>query len=211
MTSLETALFESLREFFAAAQYHYLPQQKQFRRYTATGFRNVILSISPYEDELWVEVNLGLRKDHVEETVQQFLSGRTDFWKDTNTVIISIGKLTQNPYFRYKIVDEEDLELCQEQISHFMDTQGFDFLSDLDALPTLDLLFNTNPRLPLKYLYNQRHRCFRGLVLARLTHNARYNELKDIYREVLQTQGSSDFVMLNYARLTQFLDNYSLN
>lgn len=211
MTYFEITLFERLRDFFAAAGYQYLPAQKQFRKRTSTGFRNVILSMSNYEDQMWVEVNMGVRKDHVEETVQQFLSGRTEFHKEANTLIVSIGKLTQTPYFRYKIVNDEDLELCQEQISHFMETQGFDFLSGIDHLPQLDILFNQKPRHPLKYTYNQRHRCFRGLTIAWLNHNPNYEALKDQYREVLQIQGSSDFIMLNYSRLVDLLENYSIN
>lgn len=211
MTYFEITLFERLRDFFAAAGYAYVPDQKQFRQRTRTGFRNVILSMSNYEDEMWVEVTLGVRKDHVEKTVQQFLSGRTAFHTEANTALISIGKLTQNPYFRYKVVNDEDLELCQEQISQFMDTQGFDFLSDLDHLRRLNHIFNHRPKKPCKYIHNQRHRCFKGLVIARLSQHPQYEQLKDTYREVLQVQGSSDFIMLNYTRLIDLLEHYSVN
>lgn len=211
MTYFEITLFEHLRDFFAAAGYDYVPEQKQFRQRTRTGFRNVILSMSNYEDEMWVEVTLGVRKDHVEETVQQFLSGRSAFHAEANTAIVSIGKLTQNPYFRYKVVNDEDLELCQEQISQFMDTQGFDFLTNLDHLGRLNRIFNQRPKKPCKYIYNQRHRCFKGLVIAHLCQHTEYKALKNAYREVLQTQGSSDFIMLNYTRLIDFLEHYSVN
>ncbi len=211
MTYFEITLFERLRDFFAAAGYRFLLEQKQYRQQTRTGFRNVILSMTDYEGELVVEVNLGIRKDHVEEIVQQFLTTRDDFQSEANTIIISIGKLTNNPYFRYKIVNDEDLELCQEQICQFMSTQGFDFLSEADNLMRLDTALNKNPRQPSKYIYNQRHRCFKGLAIAYLNKNPNYEQLTQIYREVLQAQGSSDMILLNYQRMVGLLANYSVN
>ncbi|MEM6297721.1 MAG: hypothetical protein AAF740_03430 [Bacteroidota bacterium] len=211
MTYFEITLFERLRDFFAAAGYGFLLEQKQYRQRTRTGFRNVILSMTDYEGELIVEVNLGIRKDHVEEIVQQFLTTRNDFQSEANTIIISIGKLTNNPYFRYKVINDEDLELCQEQICHFMSTQGFDFLNEVDNLMRLDTALNKSPRKPSKYMYNQRHRCFKGLVVAYLNKNPNYEQLTHIYREVLQAQGSSDMILLNYQRMVDLLANYSVN
>ncbi|WP_375560338.1 hypothetical protein ACE193_21960 [Bernardetia sp. OM2101] len=175
------------------------------------GFKNVILSISQYDDEIWIEVTLGVRKDEVERITQPFLSNLSDFQNQTTTISVSVGKLNQNPYFRYKAENEEDLEVCAEELIKFMTDEGMTFLEMKSSYQELDLTFNRIPKRPILYIYNQHHRFFKGIVLAKITNNPRYEELVELYYRSLVIQKTNETIQSNFKRLVDFLVNYSVN
>ncbi len=207
----ETAIYHKLYDFFYDRGFEMMAGKKQFRKNVTSGFQNVIFSPSTYEKECWLELNLGTRHQQVEDIVQQFLDNYKEFQKDTNTVVISIGKLTNNKYFKYKAIDNDDLSLICEQIQSFMKEIGMPFMERCSSIAYLDELFNKMPSKPCKYLYNQSHRCFKGLVIAKLNGNKRYGAIKSIYKEALGTYGSKPSHIKNFEKLAAFLEHYSAN
>lgn len=210
-TPFETSLYLHLAQFFEAHGYDLLPEKKQFRRTTATGFLNVILSPAFYEDETWLEVNFGCRNEQVEQIAQQFLNNLLDFRSDANTLIISLGKFNDLKYFRYKLHTPDDLPDVTADIQSFFGTTGFAFLESIGSLPQLDRLLNGQPHQPCKYVYNQIHRCYKGLIVARLNHNAHFDGLVDSYRHLLVRLTHNPHESLNFERLVAYLHHYSAN
>ena len=134
--SSQTFFVKQLIPFFREWGFEYIDAFSQFRKTDKMGFKNVILSLSQYETEIWIEVTLGIRKDEVERISQPFLSNLSDFHNQTTTISISLGKLNQNPYFRYKAENEEDLELCADQLIDFMTEEGMFFQTFFDSCGT---------------------------------------------------------------------------
>ena len=210
-TPFETSLYHHLTPFFAEHTYDLLPEKKQYRRTTTTGFQNVILSPAFYGNEIILDVNFGCRNEQVEQIAQQFLNNLTDFRPDANTLIISIGKFSGSYYFRYKIHSAPELaDVCQ-QIEDFFTTKGFDFLETSRSLASLDQLLNEHPDQPCPYLYNQTHRCYKGLIAARLNHNPHFDGLTDSYRHLLIQQTQNPYEQLHFERLITYLQHYSAN
>jgi hypothetical protein len=209
--SAQTFFVKQLIPFFKEWGFEYIDVYSQFRKTDKMGFKNVILSISHYETEIWIEVTLGIRKDEVERITQPFLSNFTDFQNQTTTISVSLGKLNQNPYFRYKAENEEDLEVCAEQLMDFMTEEGMTFLEEKNSLQELDLTFNKVPKHPILYVHNQHHRFFKGIVLAKITNNPKYDELSEIYFRSLITQKANETIQVNFKRLVAFLVHYSVN
>ena len=211
ITPFETNLFRHLTNFFAEHQYVLLADKKQFRKTTATGFQNVIFSPSFYQDETWLEVHFGCRNDQVEQIAQQFLFSLPDYRLDADTILISIGKFNDTPYYRFKIRSSEDLLLACQQIEAFFTEKGFGFLNDSCTLPALDVLFNQQPNQPCRYVYNQTHRCYKGLITGRLNNNPFFTGLIDSYRNNLSRQTQSSHELLHFERLISYLLHYSAN
>jgi hypothetical protein len=211
LSKVESQLYARLEDFLADKGFVMRPDLKQFRRPLATGFQNVILSFSPYAAETYLEVNIGTRVDMVEHTAQQFLDNMPEFWPEANTVVVSVGKINDTKYFRYRIADEDDLRNCADQIVDFMEQRGFMFLDYASHLKNLDAMFNAKPNEPVKYLYNQVHRCFKGLVIARLQHNPQFLALVDKYQAKLPKLGVSQATIQEYDRLVSFLLHFSAN
>jgi hypothetical protein len=208
---IETQLYASLFDFFKDHRFEMRPELKQFRRYFDGGFHNVIFSLSEFEEEAWLEVNLGVRINMVEELVQQFLDCMPEFRSETNTVIISIGKLSDTRYYRYKLSDKDDVNDCTLLVQEFISERGFAFMAEASHLCTLDQWFNHKPQAPLRYLYNQTHRCFKGTVIARFANNPKFLSLIEEYYLLLQRLGAPQRTIQEYDRMVSYLLHNSIN
>lgn len=207
----ETELYEKLSTFFSGYGFELLAGRKQFRRGTETGFQNVIVSSTDYEDEVWLEVNFGLRHAQIEWAAQQFLGNLDEFRADANTLVVSIGKFNDTKYFRYKILNQHDLTDTCDQIKQFMELDGFRFLDEHSQLDALHHLFNDEPTKPCKYVYNQVHRCYKGLTAARLVNSPHFLRLSDVYRNQLVRLGANLEELHNFERLLSYLLYHSVN
>ncbi len=207
----ETILYEKLEPFFRNYDFVLLAEKKQFRKNTPTGFQNVIFTATAYQDEIWLEVNIGCRSHQVEQIAQQFLGNTRDYWADSNTLVISIGKFNDAKYFRYKIFNENDLEDTCEAIKEFLENTGFPFLNKSDNLKAINNIFNLQPSSPCKYLYNQTHRSYKGIITARLTNDERFLDLSNTHRNVLRRNGANPDELLTFERILSFLLYQSVN
>ncbi|GAB3946182.1 hypothetical protein GCM10028805_16260 [Spirosoma harenae] len=210
-TSFETSLYQQLAPFFMGYGFSLLSDKKQFRRATPSGFQNIILSSVFYPDDTMLEVNFGCRHEQVEQIAQQFLNNIPDLRSDANTLLLSIGRFSGSQTFRYKIHSEEDLSVVCGQITQFFTSYGFDFLTTSSTLSTLDQLLNESPGEPCQYLYNQMHRCYKGLIAARLNHNPYFEGLVDRYRYLLIRQTQNPYEQMHFERLIAYLQHYSAN
>lgn len=210
-TPFETRLYQQLNDFFSHAGYTLLAEKKQFRKTTPGGFQNVIFSPAFYGTETRLDVTFGCRSEQVEQIAQQFLNNLSDFWPDANTLIIDIGKFQDSPFFRYTLHKATDLAAVCGQIQDFFSQQGFPFVDHSGTLPRLDELLNQLPLQPSKFVYNQTHRCYKGLIVAYLNHNPQIAELTDSYRHGLLRQTQNRYEQRNFERLVLYLQHYSAN
>ncbi|SDM21123.1 hypothetical protein SAMN04488090_2843 [Siphonobacter aquaeclarae] len=210
-TPFETELYEKLSVFFAERGFELLPDRKQFRKSTGTGFHNVIFSASYRTNEVWLEVSIGLRHQEIEFLAQQFLDNAEEFRDDANTLVVSVGKFNDDKYFKYRIQSPEDLDDACEQIKEFLLQQGFGFMARYETLSSLNQLFNTEPTKPCKFVYNQVHRSFKGVIAARFVNNERFLRLIDLHRVQVAKNGASVDEQQSFERLLSFLLYHSLN
>lgn len=207
----ETALYEKLRLFFERHDFALVAEKKQFRKVTPTGFQNVIFTATAYEDEVWLEVNFGCRNHQIEQIAQQFLGNTRDFWGDSNTIVVSIGKYNDAKYFRYKIMTEPDVEDVCDIIKDFLVTDGFPFLNASDSLSALNEIFNKTPSKSCKYVYNQVHRSFKGVICGKLINDDKFLDLADKHRNTLTKIGATPEELRTYEQLLGFLLYFSVN
>lgn len=210
-TPFETNLFRHLSQFFADHHYLLLADQKQFRKITPTGFQNVIFSPSFYQDEIWVDILFGTRNQQIEQIAQQFLRNTPEFRDHANTTIVALGKFRDTPYFRYKLKPDESTETLCRDVESFFRKDGFAFLDKHGRIDAIDTLLNSQPDQPCKFLYNQTHRCYKGLIAAHLNHNPHFDGLIDRYRLELQRQTQNPHEQLQFERLIAYLLHYSAN
>jgi len=208
----EAKLYHTLCDFFEQHNYALLPEKKQFRKLTSAGFLNVIFSVTEYaENDAWVEVHFGCHNQQVEQIAQQFLATNVvDFRNDTNTIIISIGTYNSVKYFRYKIKSDEDIQTTCESIKAFFEAVGFEFLETLTKIAEVERILNFLPHKPCKFLYNQTHRCFKGTIAAKLSHNPQLLSLSITYGAYLGSNGHHQD-KVQFAKMITYLQHYSAN
>jgi hypothetical protein len=210
LSKFEVKFYQQLEEFFQRHDFNLYLEHKQFRKATQNGFQNIIFSISETQKEFWVEVNFGIRYEFIEQLAQQFLNSARGNRSSGNTLVISFGKFQNLKYFRFRITDENEMHRISEEIKDFFMQRGFRFLEEVACLQKIDDLINDMPTKPCRYLYNQIHRCFKGVIAAKLTDNHSFTTITNIYRHFL-LKNASDEELLNYERLVSFLHFYSPN
>lgn len=207
----KSALFLELSNFFYRNDFELILAKDQFRRNTENGFQNVILSVSQYDEEAYIQVNIGIRNNQVEDFVHQFTSYFIDFKEDSNTIILSIGKFLDTPQHKYKVSNETDLKKVSKEIEDFMNVAGFFFLERNSTLSALDRLINAEPEAPNKYFYNLLHGYLKGIIIAKLNQNPRFEQIAKIYQQNIIRNGFPTNQIENYAKLFNFLKSFSTN
>ncbi len=211
ISTLELNLYTKLQSYFEDYGFELLAEKKQFRKKTSYGFRNVIFTLTNYGEELWLEVNIGVRHHEIEKLAQQFLSNSKDFWEDTNTLIISIGKYNDAKYFRFKILNDEDLDITCKAVKDFLTNQGFAFLKKSESIKAINQVLNKEYHLPCKYVYNQIHRCFKGLIASKMASDNNFWDISEHYRNQVMKLGGTDEEVMAYERLLSYLLYWSVN
>ena len=211
LTPFETHLYEQLTPFFCGYGYVLLPEKKQYRLTTSTGFQNVLLSPAYYDKETVLTVNFGCRNEQIEQIAQQFLNNLSGYQADANTLVVSIGKFSGQLYARYTIGSTNELSGVCQRIQRFFVDAGFPFLEKSSSLPALDQLLNQYPDELCRYIYNQVHRSYKGLIAAYLTHNPHTQKLTDMYRQQLIRETQNPHAQHHFERLINFLSHYSAN
>jgi hypothetical protein len=210
-TSFETTLYQQLTPFFERHQFLLLPEKKQYRKITETGFQQVMLSPAYYGEEITLDIRFGCRNEQVEQIAQQFLSSQASSHRDANTLLLSISQFSEYTSVRFRIHSEDELLFVCKQIELFFDSIGLDFLTASSSLPALDRLLNGHPEQACPYVFNQIHRFYKGLISASLNHNRQFDGLIDVYRQLLIQQTQNRYELVRFERLIAFLQHYSPN
>lgn len=86
---------------------------------------------------------------------------------------------------------------------------ALDFISQYDSIGTIDKLFNM---LPIEqyspYCSGLDTHCMVGLISAKLSQNADYVNIKQIYHRIVEKEDFTDEMKSSFTRLTAYLDNY---
>ncbi|MEK6475900.1 hypothetical protein WJR50_00145 [Catalinimonas sp. 4WD22] len=209
MTDAEKLIVKELNPFFRNKEYQWLQHLQQFRKLRKNGFHNILINVKGYPS--LIDVKLGVRIEMVEQLAYQFTTGLSDYQVHSNTLMIKMGELIDQPHLRFEAKHEEDIKAAALQIMGFMQTKGFAFLEEHSEVNRLDKLFNDNPYHKLIYTYNAYNRCLRGIVLARLAGRRDFQELVNIYRKSLLKKNTPPQLMEKYDKLSKFLKNFSLN
>ncbi|MEH0158154.1 hypothetical protein V6R21_29070 [Limibacter armeniacum] len=202
----EAALHFELYDFFNDRDFGFIPSKHQYRKLTPDGFQNVIFTTTTYEgDEHIMEVSIGTRIDKVEDFVQPYLYHTNVRSLESNTVVMSLGRIRNQKYFRYIIRSPKDIGAVASDVEDFMYTTGIRFLEENCRVDMLDIKFNKYPEHPCNIIYNQSHRCFKGLTLARLNHNPHFYALQEIYEETLMKLGTDKDTVRNFKKMAKRL------
>ncbi len=200
-----------LQRLMELNDYQFLPELNQYRQEFDGGFRCVILTVTPYEEGLYLEAHLGVRIDAVEDMVYPLLNGLSSFKNHSMTLVTPLNKVVGEQNIREFAETAKDEDRLVAQIQIQLSRKGFSFLRQCSSIKALDELFNEHPLQKLTLVNNQYYRCFRGLVLAHLCNRNSFQELTAFYRSRLFREGAIEPIRDNFEKLVSFLQNYSSN
>ncbi|TXB61458.1 hypothetical protein [Phaeodactylibacter luteus] len=192
--------------------YTWLPRLHQFRREEPTGFRCIILALSPVPEGALLELHLGIRLQLVEQMAFPYTNGLQGFMPDSMTLAFPLSRLFGKPFQRFDVPFEGLPEAVFRVLEQQLSAQGLPFLERHSSVAALHGLFNAQPTAPLHLVHNQVNRCLRGLALAHLHDRAQLSRLIAAYRQSLEEQYfAPPSALEKFERLSAFLLNYQPN
>lgn len=208
LKSEEHKIYLQLIPLFVLHGYQALPEKKEFRQTTATGYRSVILSVQGNSSQPQISLKLGVRFQMLESLVAQFLPSPDD---EGPSVLLDANQ--RFPELLYTGRHQPDSCYTQNiaTLCRFMKVRGFRMLKAMDNVKRIDGLLNRYPAEPTPYQPHPVHRCFRGLVLARIAHRSRFNELQQAYEKRLLALNLPEERLEAFRKLANFLQSFSFN
>ncbi len=176
-----------------------------------SGFKSCFFGITEHQSTFWIELSLGVRIHVVEQLANPYTLTLKDYYNDTHTILTSYGRMMGNNYFRFQVNNLDHLEDACKEMTHFLHTAGFPFLIANDSIYQIDQLINAYPERPSKFIYNQSHRCIKGIIVAKMCQNPHFNTLVKAYKFILEKDSLADKMRDNYMKLVQHLYMISLN
>lgn len=86
---------------------------------------------------------------------------------------------------------------------------SLDFLSQYKSINSIDRLFNNPPIEQYNpYCSGLDTYCMIGLISAKLSNNANYENIKQMYQRIVEKEDFTDNMKSSFTRLTAYLDNY---
>lgn len=86
---------------------------------------------------------------------------------------------------------------------------ALDFLSQHNNIGTIDKLLNTQPIEQYSpYCSGLDTHCIAGLISAKLSNNAHYYNIKQMYKRIVKKEDFTDGMKSSFSQLTVYLDNY---
>ncbi|MCA1761684.1 MAG: hypothetical protein LC664_01600 [Flavobacteriales bacterium] len=160
-------LAQHLYPYFEHKKYYQADNELHFYRNTSFGRSQIIVNALPYDDEIFVELHLGLRHHIVEKMLSDIL-GRSDYYSETSLTFITNALNLSNSERHQKRVSckSKDELLSYHRCFRAMVTAKVLSRNDYDKL----------------YLMHQQYlaqRGFNGEILHKF--NATFARLKEMY------------------------------
>jgi len=203
--------FTRLKALFEAEGFEYIPVQNQFKKYTESGFYNVILSPTWYGELVYFELHFGARINLVEDTISPYSHGLRGYKEESNTCITNLGKYLEKPFYKLKASSPQEVRSTGDYIYDFFQREGLAFLYSLSDLAKVEHAFNAAPHKESVLAFNHELRCFRGITLAALTQSHAWERVHQAYQAYFEQRKSPLIIRENYQRLVSFLTNMGLN
>lgn len=187
------------------------PKYLQFKKVYKGGFQSCLFSTHQHENAFWIEISVGVRVDIVEKIANQFTLTLKDYHQNSHTILTTYGRIMGTPYFRFKVKNQEDLNDVFEKMQAFLEEIAFDFMEDNSQVVNIDKLINRYPEKPSRFIYNNTHRCIKGVIVAQIAQNPQLNTLIKAYHIVLERHSLRDKMLPQYKKLVAYLSAFSVN
>ncbi|MDX1954843.1 MAG: hypothetical protein SFU20_04865 [Chitinophagaceae bacterium] len=196
----------------------YKKSTNEFRR--STGSHTYIFSIDllAWSDHYSINVRVYISERQVEDILEKILGkqrNRLTLGGDIATIKFSPdGKKVINQTLAIIILFEEDIAAAIETLYHYYVEIAKPFFDRYNSLESIDDIINSEPydSIPAHVCANYDGRCMKGLIVAKLVNNPRYNELVVIYNDEMR-ETFIDFrqeAIENYCKVRDYLNDNEL-
>lgn len=173
------------------------------------GKQAIFIHYTEYGEEAYLEYNLGVRLDHVEELIHQYLPTLKDYADRSLTLIQSAHSIDQSLPNRFLL--DQSLPLSEAQLiaEGFFVKNGFAWLDRMIDPKNLQKEFYAKKTDGFKS-QNYAYHVFRATALAKLYAPDHYQELRTFFLSHLEHRGITPFTIASYLQFLNQLDKMDL-
>lgn len=124
------------------------------------------------------------------------LLNKSDYFKDIN--------------YRFKIKTVDDIQDWMVIVKDFYFQFALPFFERNNSINDIDQLLNEHPTEKVIYLDDLGWRIIKGLIVAKLNQNPKYNDLRDYYKSEVESKFHGYFMYEKCMKTISFLDTHSL-
>ncbi|AFL85445.1 hypothetical protein Belba_2914 [Belliella baltica DSM 15883] len=157
-------------------------------------------------DANYLEIQLGIRFDRVEEIINQFLPSLGNFRDKSVTHVIPINQIDRNMPKRFYLQNDFEVNDILKRIEAFLVKDGFHWLDKYTVPENMEFLFNKNPDQELT-TQNFTYRSARAITLCKLYNEAEYEVTKRAYLDKLKEMMVTPFTLASFLNLLNHLEN----
>lgn len=205
--------FQFFVPYFTLYGFQYHAATNQYRRELegGEGFQSIILSITPYDDELLLEFFLAARHTALEQMIYRLTNGFINYAPHSTSVVMSVAKLSkEGKPWRASVRAIDDLNTVLLTLEMMLEDYGWQHLRNWSTLSELERLFNAQP-FDLSLQPNPFHKALRGTCMAKLCHRADLDGIYEDYRELLDEYRVPWQQIQRFINLNTILENYHQN
>lgn len=197
---------ESHHQFFDDFGFKFHTSNLLFQKDFTQGRQVIFVHFAEYSDASYLEYNLGVRINLVEEIIHRFLPTLSDYSERSITLIQSPDKIGKSIPNRFVIENDSQLADAIMAAEKFFVMDGFKWLDEMIQPENLEKAFAERKGKGFKtqnFVYNS----FRGVTLAKFYNPEDYPILRQIYLENIRQHDMTPFTIASFLQLLDYLDH----
>ncbi|MCH7399149.1 hypothetical protein MM236_14185 [Belliella sp. DSM 107340] len=194
------------QDFFLDFGFVFDPIYFYFTKSIPEGKQVVFFHHIQNPDANYIEYQLGVRLDKVENIINEFLPSLGDFKDRSITHVVPLDQINRDFPRRYFLDNNLDLNKIFGQIESFFIEEGFKWLDYYSIPENLEFLFNSNPDQELT-TQNFTYRSARAITICKLYNSKEYELTKKAYLDKLEEMMVTPFTLASFLNLLAHLES----
>lgn len=177
-----------------------------FEKFFPHGKQVIFIHYSEYPGTNYLEYNLGIRIDQVEELIHKFLPTLSDYSERSITMIQTLNKIGKELPRRFAIENDWELSEAIMKVDSFFVSVGFEWLNQMMNPLNLERAFldqKNNSFKTQNFVYN----AFRATALCRLYNPKDYSTVRGSFLKQVEQKEMTPFTLGSYLQFLDHLDH----
>ena len=191
---LPLLLFDAVGAELKPFGFKAMKSKKRFVRRVENRIEVFGLPVVHYTPTYYARPWAGVRFDEVEEIFHQTSGFERAFQSDTHTVGIDFWRIWGTEGYDIPLQEDADVTAVVSRLLTIFQEKALPYYEQFHDLPSVDAALNDQPNEPSVHCGMPSNRCSKGIIVAKLTGRANYDELVSIYRSTLKLDNNGYYL-----------------
>ena len=190
---LAEAIIDPIRQGLSAEDFDFDDASQCFAKRSGDFVQQFQMAFADVRGRLVCVPEVGVRSELVEEIFHRTSEYSESNSASTATLGVSVKLLTGSEDFDLVLVDTDDVDPAIDRAKSAFRDVAVPYFAQYCSLKQIDAALNDNPEEPCIHMLNERARCSRGLIVAKLLNRRNYSELVQIYDRKVARAGAMTY------------------